>query len=107
MSADNLFPGASTVKAGFSFDKTPRFLVPPIMAKFKDRKFNKYCAFVGYDAYADATTRGQIRQAFEQHTSIPTNWDILEGVFDYIFLKRGVTGKAAWAGHWLSPNLSR
>jgi actin-related protein 5 len=95
MSADNLFPGASTVKAGFSFDKTPRFLVPPIMAKFKDRKFNKYCAFVGYDAYADATTRGQIRQAFEQHTSIPTNWDILEGVYDYIFLKLGVSGEGS------------
>ncbi|ETI21366.1 hypothetical protein G647_07712 [Cladophialophora carrionii CBS 160.54] len=87
--------GASTVKAGFSFDKVPRFLVPPIMAKFKDRKFNKYCAFVGHDAYADATTRGQIRQAFEQHTSIPTNWDILEGVYDYIFLKLGVNGEGS------------
>jgi actin-related protein 5 len=65
------------------------------MAKFKDRKFNKYCAFVGYDAYADATTRGQIRQAFEQHTSIPTNWDILEGVYDYIFLKLGVNGEGS------------
>ncbi|RMZ82402.1 hypothetical protein DV737_g2047, partial [Chaetothyriales sp. CBS 132003] len=87
--------GASTVKAGFSFDKRPRFLVPPIMAKFKDRKFNKYCAFVGWDAYADATTRGQIRQAFEAHTSIPTNWDIMEGVFDYIFLKLGVQGEGS------------
>ncbi len=65
------------------------------MAKFKDRKFNKYCAFVGYDAFADATTRGQIRQAFEQHTSIPTNWDILEGVYDYIFLKLGVDGEGS------------
>ena len=65
------------------------------MAKYKDRKFNKYCAFVGYDAYADATTRGQIRTAFEQHTSIPTNWDILEGVYDYIFLKLGVDGEGS------------
>ena len=87
--------GASTVKAGFSFDKTPRFLVPPIMAKYKDRKYNKYCAFVGYDAYADATTRGQIRQAFETHTSIPTNWDIMEGVFDYVLLKLGVDGQGS------------
>lgn len=85
--------GANTVKAGFSFDKTPRFLLPPIVAKFKDRKYNKYCAFVGYDAYADATTRGQIRTAFEQHTSIPTNWDIMEGIYDYIFLKLGVDGE--------------
>ena len=62
------------------------------MAKYKDRKFNKYCAYVGHDAFADATTRGQIRTAFEQHTSIPTNWDILEGVYDYVFLKLGVDG---------------
>ena len=65
------------------------------MAKYKDRKFNKYCAFVGWDAYADATTRGQIRQAFETHTSIPTNWDIMEGVFDYIFLKLGVDSQGS------------
>ena len=87
--------GSSTVKAGFSFDKKPRYQVPPIMAKFKDRKWNKYCAFVGWDAYADATTRGQIRQAFETHTSIPTNWDIMEGVFDYIFLKLGVDNQGS------------
>ncbi|ETN42262.1 uncharacterized protein HMPREF1541_04203 [Cyphellophora europaea CBS 101466] len=87
--------GSSTFKAGFSFDKKPRYMVPPIMAKFKDRKYNKYCAFVGWDAYADATTRGQIRQAFETHTSIPTNWDIMEGVFDYIFLKLGVDSQGS------------
>ena len=82
--------GASTIKAGFCFDKSPRFLIPPVVAKYKDRKYSKYCSFVGHDAYADATTRGQIRQAFEQHTSIPTNWDIMEGIYDYIFLKLGV-----------------
>jgi actin-related protein 5 len=84
--------GASTIKAGFSFDKTPRFLLPPIVAKYRDRKYNKPCNFVGYDAYADATTRGQIRNVFEQYTSIPTNWDVVEGVLDYVFLKLGVDG---------------
>ena len=84
--------GASTVKAGFSSDQTPRFLLPPIVAKYRDRKYNKPCNFVGYDAYADATTRGQVRNVFEQYTSIPTNWDVMEGVLDYIFLKLGVDG---------------
>lgn len=78
------------MKAGFSFDKTPRLLVPPIMARYRDRKYNKACTFIGYDAYADATTRGQIRNAFEQGTSIVTNWDVMEGVLDYIFIKLGV-----------------
>jgi actin-related protein 5 len=84
--------GASTIKAGFSLDKNPRFLLPPIVAKYRDRKYNKPCNFVGYDAYADATTRGQIRNVFEQYTSIPTNWDVVEGVLDYVFLKLGVDG---------------
>lgn len=82
--------GASTVKAGLSLYPIPKFLVPPIVAKYRDRKYNKACNFVGYDAYADATTRGQIRNVFEQNTSIPTNWDVMEGVLDYVFLKLGV-----------------
>ena len=84
--------GASTIKAGFSFDKQPRFFIPPIVAKYRDRKYNKACNFVGYDAYADATTRGQIRPVFEQYTSIPQNWDVMEAVLDYVFLKLGVEG---------------
>lgn len=87
--------GASTLKVGFSFDKKPRFLIPPLLAKYKDRKWNKYCAFVGYDAYADATTRGQIRNAFEAFTSVPVNWDVMEGIMDYTFIKLGVDGQGS------------
>lgn len=82
--------GAHTLKVGWSFDKKPRFLIPPLLAKYKDRKYNKYCAFVGYDAYADATTRGQIRNAFETYTSVPVNWDVMEGILDYTFVKLGI-----------------
>lgn len=66
-----------------------------MLAKYKDRKYNKYCAFVGHDAYADATTRGQIRNAFEQHTSIPSNWDVMEGILDYVFIKLGVDAEGS------------
>jgi actin-related protein 5 len=65
-------------------------MVPPMMARYRDRKNNKACTFVGYDVYADATTRGQIRNAFEPGTSIATNWDVMEGILDYIFIKLGV-----------------
>lgn len=87
--------GGSTLKAGWSFDKKPRFLIPPLLAKYKDRKYNKYCAFVGYDTYADATTRGQIRNAFETFSSVPVNWDVMEGILDYTFIKLGVTGEGS------------
>lgn len=62
------------------------------MARYRDRKVNRMAQFVGYDAYVDATTRGQLRPAFEPGTSIVGNWDVMEGVLDYIFLKLGVDG---------------
>lgn len=60
------------------------------MSRFRDRKLNKACQFIGYDAYVDATTRGQLRYAFDPGTSVVSNWDVMEGVLDYIFLKLGV-----------------
>ncbi|EDN11056.1 conserved hypothetical protein [Histoplasma mississippiense (nom. inval.)] len=84
--------GSYLVKAGWSFDKSPRFIIPPVMAKYRDRKFNRTCHFVGYDAYVDATTRGQVRNAFDPGSSVIGNWDVMEGVLDYIFLKLGVDG---------------
>ncbi|KAL1962472.1 hypothetical protein VTN77DRAFT_9673 [Rasamsonia byssochlamydoides] len=85
--------GAHTVKAGWSFDKNPRFIFPPVMSRYRDRKLNKACQFVGYDAYVDATTRGQMRYAFDPGTSVVGNWDVMEGVLDYVFLKLGVDGE--------------
>ena len=88
----HFIPGAHTVKAGWSFDKTPRFVIPPVMSRFRDRKLNKTCQFVGYDSYIDATTRGQLRYAFDPGTSVVGNWDVMEGILDYLFLKLGVDG---------------
>ena len=68
------------------------------MARYRDRKLNKPCCFIGSDAYVDATTRGQIRTAFEPGTSIVTNWDVMEGIFDYTFLKLGVDGAEGGVG---------
>lgn len=87
-----MFLGSHTVKAGWSFDKSPRFVLPPVMSRYRDRKLNKACQFIGYDAYVDATTRGQLRYAFDPGTSVVGNWDVMEGVLDYVFLKLGVDG---------------
>lgn len=62
------------------------------MARYRDRKLNRTCSYVGYDAYADATTRGQIRNAFEPGTSIVSNWDVMEGVLDSTFVGLGIDG---------------
>lgn len=84
--------GSHTIKAGWSFDKTPSFVLPPVMSRFRDRKLNRTCQYIGYDAFVDATTRGQMRNAFDNGTSIVSNWDVMEGLLDYIFLKLGIEG---------------
>lgn len=45
--------------------------------------------YAGWDTYADATTRGQIRNAFEPGTGIVSNWDVMEGILDYTFQRLG------------------
>ncbi|PYH97484.1 actin-like ATPase domain-containing protein [Aspergillus ellipticus CBS 707.79] len=84
--------GSNLVKAGWSFDKSPRFIIPPVMSRYRDRKLNKACQFIGYDSYVDATTRGQLRYAFDPGSSVVGNWDVMEGVLDYLFIKLGVDG---------------
>ena len=90
--------GAGLVRAGWSFDSAPRLSFPAIAARYRDRKMNRTCSYVGYDAYADATTRGQIRTAFEPGTSIISNWDVMEAVLDSVFVKLGVDGEDVGVG---------
>ena len=77
--------GAGLIRAGWSFDKKPRLSFPANVARYRDRKLNRTVSYVGYDAYADATTRGQIRNAFEPGSSVVSNWDVMEGILDSIF----------------------
>lgn len=84
--------GSSAVRAGWSFDEMPRFSIPPIMAKYRDRKLGKTYSFAGYDCYADTTARGHIRTAFEAGTGIVSNWDVMEHLLDWTFLKLGMNG---------------
>ena len=90
--------GASLLRAGWAFDAAPRLAFPANVAKFKDRKLNRSCVYVGWDCYADATTRGQIRNAFEAGSGVVANWDIMEGVLDYTFLQMGIDGEEGGIG---------
>ncbi|KAI9659924.1 MAG: Nuclear actin-protein involved in chromatin remodeling [Bathelium mastoideum] len=84
--------GSSTVRAGWSFDKVPRVSLPPLMARYRDRKLNRTFAFMGSDVYADGTARGQAKNVYDPGTNIVNNWDVMEGVLDYIFVKLGIEG---------------
>lgn len=60
------------------------------MAKYRDRKMNKTFSLAGYDCYADTTARSHTRHAFEAGTGVVANWDVMEHVLDYCFLKMGM-----------------
>lgn len=62
------------------------------MARYRDRKLNRTFMFVGSDVFADGTARGQSKNIYEPGSNIVNNWDVVEGVLDYIFVKLGVDG---------------
>lgn len=62
------------------------------MSKYRDRKLGKTFSFAGQDCYADTTSRGHIRNAFEAGTGIVSNWDVMEHVLDHVFIKLGMNG---------------
>lgn len=82
--------GSSTVRAGWATDKIPRFSLPPLMARYNDRRINRKFTFCGSDVFADGTARGQSKNAYEPGSNIVNNWDVMEGVLDYVFHKLGL-----------------
>lgn len=81
------------MRAGWSFDAKPRISLPPLMARYRDRKLNRTFTFVGSDVYSDGTARGQSKNVYEPGSNIVNNWDSMEGVLDYVFIKMGVDGR--------------
>lgn len=90
--------GSSTIRAGWSFDTKPRVTLPPLMARYRDRKLNRTFMFVGSDIYSDGTARGQSKNVYEPGTNVVNNWDVMEGCLDYVFNKLGVTGDSGGIG---------
>ena len=86
--------GSSAVRAGWSFDSKPRLSVLPNMARYRDRKLNRTFTFIGSDVYSDGTARGQSKPIYEPGSNIINNWDAMEGVLDYCFIKMGIDGQS-------------
>jgi actin-related protein 5 len=84
--------GSSTTRAGWSFEDAPRLNIAPIFSKYLDRKLGKTYSFVGADVYSDTNALGHMRNAFEAGSGIVSNWDVMESLLDYVFLKMGIDG---------------
>lgn len=88
--------GSATIRAGWQFDKTPRLSFPPLMARYTDRKLNRKLTFIGSEIYFDGTARGQAKNIYEPGSNIINNWDVQEGILDYIFIKLGIDGSKGY-----------
>lgn len=62
------------------------------MARYTDRKLNRKLTFIGSEIYFDGTARGQAKSLYEPGSNIINNWDVQEGILDYIFIKLGIDG---------------
>lgn len=85
--------GSSSVRAGWQSDASPRLQFPALMARYMDRKLNRKLTFIGSEIYFDGTARGQAKNVYEPGSNIVNNWDVQEGLLDYIFIKLGIDGR--------------
>ncbi|KAK5127278.1 hypothetical protein LTR08_004456 [Meristemomyces frigidus] len=85
--------GSSSVRAGWQTDATPRLQFPPLMARYTDRKLSRKLMFIGSEIYFDGTARGQAKNVYEPGSNVVNNWDVQEGILDYIFIKLGIDGR--------------
>ena len=63
------------------------------MARYTDRKLNRKLTFIGSEIYFDGTARGQAKNVYEPGSNIINNWDVQEGLLDYVFIKLGIDGR--------------
>ncbi|KAK3686850.1 Actin-related protein 5 [Vermiconidia calcicola] len=85
--------GSSSVRAGWQTDDAPRLQFPPLMARYTDRKLNRKLNFIGSEIYFDGTARGQAKNVYEPGSNLVNNWDVQEGLLDYVFIKLGIDGR--------------
>lgn len=85
--------GSSAVRAGWQHEVLPQLSLPPLMARYTDRKLMRKLTFVGSELYFDGTSRGQAKNIYEPGSNIVNNWDVQEGVLDYVFVKLGIDGQ--------------
>lgn len=84
------------MRAGFATDAGPRLLCPPQVARYRDRKAGRTYTFCGRDVNVDATARGVVKNVFDGN--VVTNFDALEHLLDYAFIKLGLPGAGGDGG---------
>ncbi|KAK9477679.1 hypothetical protein V1514DRAFT_308648 [Lipomyces japonicus] len=83
--------GTWHTRVGFSTEESPHLDIPTQISKYRDRKLLRTYTLIGSDANFDANTRAAAKSPFDGN--VVSNWDYLEQVFDYAFVKMGVSSQ--------------
>lgn len=82
--------GSWHFRAGWATEDTPRLDIPSLIARWRDRKAQQTYTLVGNDVNVDGMARSNAKSPYD--LNLIANYDLLEGVYDYIFHKLGVSG---------------
>ncbi|KDN50875.1 actin-like ATPase domain-containing protein [Tilletiaria anomala UBC 951] len=91
--------GSSELRAGFaSIDEpqptlSPKCYFPNVVSRYRDRKKNSNFILAGRDAFCDNQSRSAIKSPFDG--DVVCNFDVIENVLDYTFIKLGITSEGS------------
>lgn len=81
--------GSCSLRAGYSRMEKPYLNIDSVISRYRDRKTNRTITLAGSESYVDAASRSNLRPIHEE--GVVCNYDSMEGMLDYIFLKLGVS----------------
>lgn len=82
--------GSWQCRAGYATELKPRIIFDSVVSKYRDRRLMRTYTLVGNDTLVEPMARHIAKSPFD--FNIVANWDVMESVLDYVFLKLGVTG---------------
>ncbi|KAK9454515.1 hypothetical protein V1511DRAFT_502200, partial [Dipodascopsis uninucleata] len=83
--------GTAQTRIGFATDQDPWLTFPTQLSRYRDRKILRTFTLIGTDANLDANTRQSAKSPFDG--PMISNWEYLETILDYCFVKLGVTSE--------------
>ncbi|KTW28032.1 hypothetical protein T552_01894 [Pneumocystis carinii B80] len=82
--------GSWQCRAGYATELSPRIVFDSFVSKYRDRRLMKTYTLVGNDTLVEPMARHIAKSPFD--FNIVANWDVMEILLDYVFLKLGVKG---------------
>lgn len=82
--------GSWQCRAGYASEEWPRMIFDSVVSRYRDRRLMRTYTLVGNDTLVEPMARHIAKSPFDYN--IVANWDVMELLLDYVFLKMCVTG---------------